>query len=41
MTTKPAVQKILKGILHTEDKYRHETMGKIKFQEINTQAIVQ
>jgi hypothetical protein len=23
MTTKPALQKILKGILHTEDKNKH------------------
>jgi hypothetical protein len=31
MTTKSALQKILKGILHTEeqDKFNHENMGKI------------
>jgi hypothetical protein len=30
MTTKPALQKILKGILYTEkeDKCNHESMGK-------------
>jgi hypothetical protein len=29
MTTKPTLQKIFKGILHTEDedKHRHEGMG--------------
>jgi hypothetical protein len=32
MTTKPALQKILKGILHIEeDKHNHEKMGKNKF----------
>jgi hypothetical protein len=32
MTTKPALQKTLKGILHTkeEDKHNHENTGKNK-----------
>jgi hypothetical protein len=35
MNTKPPLQKILKGILHTEDenKHKHERMGNIKSQE--------
>jgi hypothetical protein len=35
MTTKPPLQKILQGILHTEDKSKqnHERMGSIKLQE--------
>jgi hypothetical protein len=35
MTTKSALQKILKGILHTEDenKHSHETTGIIKSQK--------
>jgi hypothetical protein len=35
MTTKPTVQKILKGILHTEDENKHnyKRMGIIKLQE--------
>jgi hypothetical protein len=33
MTTKPALQKILKEILHTEEKNKcnHEYIGKINF----------
>jgi hypothetical protein len=33
MTTKPALQKILKGILHTaeKDKHNHENTRKNKF----------
>jgi hypothetical protein len=27
-TTKPKLQKILKGILHTEDKHNHENIRK-------------
>jgi hypothetical protein len=35
MNTKPPLQKILQGILHTEDesKQNHERMGDIKQQE--------
>jgi hypothetical protein len=35
MTTKPPLQKILKGILHTEgeNKHSHERMGIFKSQE--------
>jgi hypothetical protein len=37
MTTKPPLQKILKGILHTDDENKHnishERMGNIKPQE--------
>jgi hypothetical protein len=35
MTTKPPLQKILQGILHTEDesKQNHEMTGSIKPQE--------
>jgi hypothetical protein len=31
MTIKPALQKMFKGVLHTEEenKYNHENMGKI------------
>jgi hypothetical protein len=41
MTTKPARQKILKGILHTEDenKHSHERMGITKSQERSRQVI--
>jgi hypothetical protein len=41
MATKPSLQKILKGILHTEDKNKHnyERMGNIKPQEKNRQEI--
>jgi hypothetical protein len=40
MTTKPPLQKILKGILHTnENKYNHERMGSIKPYEKNRQAL--
>jgi hypothetical protein len=35
MTTKPPLQKILKGILQTEDKnkHNHKRMGSVKFHE--------
>jgi hypothetical protein len=38
VTTKPQLEKILKGILHTEDKnkHNHERMGNIKPQERRT-----
>jgi hypothetical protein len=41
MTTKPPLQNILQGILHTEDenKQNHERMGSIKPQEKKRQAI--
>jgi hypothetical protein len=41
MTTKPPLQKILQGILHTEDKSKqnHERMGGIKPQEKKRQGI--
>jgi hypothetical protein len=43
MTTKPPLQKILQGILHTEDdskkKKMHERMRSIKLQEMKRQAI--
>jgi hypothetical protein len=41
MTTKPPLQKILQGILHTEDesKQNHEKTGSIKTQEKKRQAI--
>jgi hypothetical protein len=41
MTTKPPLQKIMKGILHTEDEDKHspERMGIIKPQEKNRQVI--
>jgi hypothetical protein len=37
MTTKPPLQKILKGILHTEDKnkHNHKRTGSIKSHENN------
>jgi hypothetical protein len=37
MTTKPAIQKMLKGILYTEDegKHGHEDMGKNKFHKMS------
>jgi hypothetical protein len=41
MTTKPPLQKILQGILHTEDesKKNHERTGNIKPQEKKRQGI--
>jgi hypothetical protein len=41
MTTKPALQKILKGILYTEDenKHNHKRMRSIKPYEKNRQAL--
>jgi hypothetical protein len=41
VTTKPPLQKILQGILHTEDesKQSHEMSGIIKPQEKKRQAI--
>jgi hypothetical protein len=41
MTTKPPLQKILKGILHREDenKHNHERMGIMKSQDNNRQVI--
>jgi hypothetical protein len=41
MTNKPPLWKILKGILHTEDKNKHnqERTGSIKPQEKNRQAL--
>jgi hypothetical protein len=41
MTTKPPLQKILQGILHTEDesKQNHERTGSIKPQEKKRQAV--
>jgi hypothetical protein len=41
MTTKPPLQKILQGILHTEDesKQNHKRMGSIKTQEKKRQGI--
>jgi hypothetical protein len=41
MTTKPSLQKILQGILHTEDegKQNHERTGSIKPQEKKRQVI--
>jgi hypothetical protein len=41
MTTKPALQKILQGILHREDesKQNHEKTGSIKPQEKKRQII--
>jgi hypothetical protein len=43
MTTKPAYQKILKGILHREDenKHSHERMRIIKSQEKVRQAVTE
>jgi hypothetical protein len=40
MTTNPALQKILKGILHTEeeDKYNLERMGKNKSHYMSREA---
>jgi hypothetical protein len=40
MTSKPPLQKILQGILHTEDesKQNHERMGSIKSQEKKRQS---
>jgi hypothetical protein len=41
MTTAPALQKILKGILNTEDENKHsyERIGIIKLQEKSRQII--
>jgi hypothetical protein len=41
MTTRPPLQKILKGMLHTENenKYNQERMGNIKSQGKNRQVI--
>jgi hypothetical protein len=41
MTTKPPLQKILQGILHTEDesKQKHKRTGIIKPQEKKRQGI--
>jgi hypothetical protein len=41
MTTKPPLQKILQGILHTEDenKQNHQRTGSIRTQEKKRQAI--
>jgi hypothetical protein len=41
MTTKPPIQKILQGILHTdnESKQSHEKTGSIKPQEMKRQGI--
>jgi hypothetical protein len=41
MTTKPPLQKIVQGILHTENKSKqnHESMGSIKSQEKKRQGI--
>jgi hypothetical protein len=43
MTTKPPLQKILQGILHTEDERteNHDRMGSIKPQEKKKQEIRQ
>jgi hypothetical protein len=43
MTTKSALQKILKGILCTEDenKLSHERLGIIKSQEKSRQVIIE
>jgi hypothetical protein len=41
MTTKPTLQKILQGIMHTENKRKqnHERTGGTKLQEKKTQGI--
>jgi hypothetical protein len=41
VTTKPPLQKILQGILHTENesKQNHERTGSIKAQEKKTQGL--
>jgi hypothetical protein len=41
MTTNPPLQKILQGILHTEDKNKQnqETMGNMKLQKKKRQVI--
>jgi hypothetical protein len=41
MTTKLPLQKILKGIVHTEDenKHNHKRMGSIKSHEKNGQVL--
>jgi hypothetical protein len=43
MTTKPPLQKILQGILHTEDKSKqnHERTESIKIQEKKRQVIIE
>jgi hypothetical protein len=43
MTTKPPLQKILQGILHTEDegKQNHKSTGNIKPQETKIQGITE
>jgi hypothetical protein len=43
MTTKPQLEKILKGILHTEDEnnHNHKRIGNIKLQEKNRQTSTQ
>jgi hypothetical protein len=42
MTTKPPLQKILQGVLHTEDenKLNHERTRNIKPQEKNRQVLI-
>jgi hypothetical protein len=41
MTTKPALQTILKGILHRQDEatHSHETVGIINSQEMSSKVI--
>jgi vacuolar-type H+-ATPase catalytic subunit A/Vma1 len=41
MTTKPSLQMILQGVLHTEDESKqiHERMGTIKLQEKKRQVL--
>jgi hypothetical protein len=41
MTTKPSLQKILEGILYTEEenKHKHERMENVKPQDKNRQVI--
>jgi hypothetical protein len=41
MATKPALQKILKGILHTEDenKHSHERMGLFNLKRRSRQVV--
>jgi hypothetical protein len=43
MTTKPPLQKILQGVLHTEDenKLNHERTRNIKPQEKNRQVLIE
>jgi hypothetical protein len=42
MTTKPPLQKILQGILHTENesKQNHQSPGNIKPQEKTNQTVI-